>query len=80
MDSNDCDISVAGAEDDCEKFNWFPEVEMSEPDEDNADHLWSIVGSPPFVDDDRREWLAHPDEHTQVGHSKEKPFIRDAPH
>ena len=73
-------ILVAENEHDCANSNWNPETQISEPDDDDSDHLWSIVGLPSRADDVRSEWPAHPDGHTQVGHSKLKSSLRDAPH
>ena len=38
-DSSGYDILMAQDEDDCEKFNWIPEVETNEPDDDDPDCL-----------------------------------------
>ena len=51
--------------------DWIAEVDVSEPDDDN--HMWSVVGSPPFTDDARRERPAVQDHQTQGGLSKAKP-------
>ena len=52
-DHNDSDGLVAQDEDD-KRFNWIPGSEGGEPDDDDAP-MWSIVGSPPFADEARRE-------------------------
>ena len=50
---NGGDIFVSESDDDVnEAFNWIDEAETSEADDDN--HMWSVMGSPPFTDDARR--------------------------
>ena len=61
-DHNDSEVPVAQDED-SENFNWTPETEVSEPDKDEYDPMWSIVGSQPFADEARREWPAPYEEH-----------------
>ena len=57
-----------------ERFDWIDDAEASEADDDN--HTWSVVGSPPFTDDARREGPADHDQQTQGGLSKAKPPSR----
>ena len=74
------DVFVAEVEDDgnCDDhFNWVPEAEASEPDDDDH-HQWSIVGLPSFLEDARRETTALFDERQQGGLSKVKPRAGDA--
>ena len=63
---------VEGGENCDDKFYWVPEAEASEPDDD-IHHQWSIVGSPPFAEDARRERPALLDEQQQGGLSKALP-------
>ena len=81
-DHANCEILVAENEefenDDVDdNFNWIPEQEASEPDTD--DPLWSVVGSPPFTEDARRELPALHDHDQQGGNSEAKPFLMGAP-
>ena len=65
-------LLVAETEDDIDEgFYWIAEVDMSEPDGDN--HMWFVVGSPPFTDDAKRAWSVVQDHQTQGGLSKAKP-------
>ena len=72
---NGGDIFVSESDDDVdEHFNWIDEAEASEADDYN--HMWSVVGSPPFTDDARREGPADHDQQMQGGLSKAKPPSR----
>ena len=72
---NGGDIFVSESDEDVdERFNWIDAVEASEPDDDN--HMWSVVASPLFTDDARRERLADHDQQAQGGLSKAKPPSR----
>ena len=65
-------IFVSESDDDVdERSNRIDEAEASEVDDDN--HMWSVVGPPPFTDDARRERPADHDQQTQGGLSKAKP-------
>ena len=69
---NGGDTFVAETEDDVDEgFKWIAEVDVSEPDDGN--HMWCVVGSPPFTDNARRERPAVLDHQTQGGLSKAKP-------
>ena len=69
---NGGDIFVSEGDDDVdERFNCLAEAEASEADDDN--HMWSVVGSPSFTDDARRERPADHDQQAQGGLSKAKP-------
>ena len=85
-DANDADILVAEIEDDgdggvdaCvddEGFNWIPEVEPSEV-EDDSSHMWSVEDSPPVTDDARRGRPAVNDHHAQGGLPEAKLQVGD---
>jgi hypothetical protein len=81
-DYAECEICVAENEeyenvDVAENSNWILEQEASEPDTD--DPSWSVVGSPPFTGDARRELPALHDHDQQGGNSEAKPFLMGAP-
>ncbi len=71
------DDVLVDEDEDYEKFNWIPEQRASEPN--TNDPSWSVVGSPPFTDDARRELPAHHDHDQQGGNSEAKPFLMGAP-